>query len=110
MYDAQTRITLVKQRARQLRMKQEKQIIWGLSGACLACFGLLVEALNTKNVHFPAEISGMYGAVLLHEDVGGYIMVGLLAFIAAVIITILCVRFQEKRRKNTGSRKEDEPL
>ena len=47
----------------------------------------------------------LYGSILLHEDVGGYVLVGVISFTAAVVMTVLCVKYRE--RKKEPSAKED---
>jgi len=41
------------------------------------------------------EISGMMGAIMLYENVGSYILVGIISFMAAVAITLLCIRYRK---------------
>ena len=48
----------------------------------------------------PIDIDGSYsgyGSFLLPEEAGGYIIVGVLCFIAAVILTLLCIRWKKKK-------------
>lgn len=52
---------------------------------------------------------GMYGSILLHEDAGGYIMVAIISFIAAVIITFICIKYKEKEdRRHIDDKNDDE--
>ncbi|MBO4415926.1 MAG: hypothetical protein J5824_08110 [Lachnospiraceae bacterium] len=37
-----------------------------------------------------------YGAFMLPEEAGGYIIVGVLCFAAAVVITLLCIRWRNR--------------
>ncbi|CUP62496.1 Bacterial Ig-like domain (group 2) [Blautia obeum] len=39
----------------------------------------------------PIDITGMYGTILLHEDAGGYVLVAVISFTVAVVITALCI-------------------
>ena len=45
---------------------------------------------------------GAFGAMLLREDAGGYVLVGVVCFAAAVVITALCFRLRnrENQRKD----------
>ena len=47
----------------------------------------------------------MGGAMLLYEDAGGYVLVGVAAFTAAVLMTVACMRI--KRRSPGAEKKED---
>ena len=49
---------------------------------------------------------GIFGAMLLREDAGGYVLVGVVAFTAAAAITALCFRLRGKeKRRNDGADK-----
>ena len=47
----------------------------------------------------------MYGTILLHEDAGGYVLVAVISFTVAVVITALCIKFQKKMDKRVKMRK-----
>ena len=49
---------------------------------------------------------GGFGAMLLHEDAGGYVLVGVAAFTAAVVLTVVCMRLHE-REKQKRKHEED---
>lgn len=44
-------------------------------------------------------VPGLYGTLMVHEDAGGYVLVGVIAFTVAVIITVLCIRRIDKGKK-----------
>jgi len=48
----------------------------------------------------PIDITGMYGAILLHEDAGGYVLVAVISFTVAVVITALCIKFRKRGQKS----------
>ena len=50
----------------------------------------------------------MFGAMLLREDAGGYVLVGVASFTAAAVLTVVCMRLheREKREKNNETDKE----
>ena len=47
--------------------------------------------------------------MLLREDAGGYVLVGVVAFAAAVLLTAACMRLREreKRKENITEKKEE---
>ena len=47
----------------------------------------------------PIDAAGMYGAILLHEGAGGYVLVAVAAFTLAVVITVICMRLHERERQ-----------
>ena len=49
-----------------------------------------------------------FGAMLLREDAGGYVLVAVVSFAAAAAITALCMRFRiRENRKKGGTGKPD---
>ena len=49
---------------------------------------------------------GSFGAMLLREDAGGYVLVAVVSFAAAVAITALCIRLRiTENRKKGGADK-----
>ena len=47
----------------------------------------------------PIDITGMYGTILLHEGAGGYVLVAVISFTVAVVITALCIKFRKKDKR-----------
>lgn len=105
MYDTATRVEIVKKRIRQRQREIEKHRIWGLSAICVLLFAALVELTGTFAEPEQAALPGFYGSILLHEDAGGYVLVGIISFVAAVIITVLCIKYRDRKKK--GHSKEE---
>ena len=47
----------------------------------------------------PINVTGM-GTILLHEDAGGYVLVAVISFNVAVVITALCIKFRKRGQKS----------
>lgn len=97
----QTKIRVKKiiQRVEQKRKVREMQIRMTLTFFSLFCIGgigILVEDLQIRGSSY---VNGGYGTLLLKDGADGYIMIGVVAFTAGVILTVLCIRFR-KARKN----------
>ena len=45
---------------------------------------------------------GSFGAMLLREDAGGYVLVGVVSFTAAAVITTLCFRLRNRENQKKG--------
>ena len=104
MYDAKTRAALVKARVRAARRRQARRGIYGLGGMCTALLAVLVGAVDAAAGGQPqAATEGTFGAMLLHEAAGGYVLVGVVSFTAAMVLTVLCIRYREKRRRESGA-------
>lgn len=57
----------------------------------------------------PMDVAGMYGAILLHEGAGGYVLVAVISFTMAVVITVLCIKFGKKGQQGQHTAKENIP-
>lgn len=102
MYDTAERIRLVKQRAEELRQKREKRSLRALKALCLLLSLVLVQAYaSVIRDQRGASVQGTFGATLLFEDAGAYVLVGVVSFTAAVIITILCLRRRHRGELST---------
>ena len=55
----------------------------------------------------PGAVQGLNGATMLLENVGSYVLVGVICFIAAVVVTVFCTRLR-KSNKQQEQTKEDE--
>ena len=75
---------------------------------CMLLFAVLMQAVGTVAGPGQPEAWGVFGAMLLREDAGGYVLVGVVCFAAAAAITALCFRLRsrENRRKD-GTGKPD---
>ena len=96
MYDTARRVALVKQRVREnTRRKQRREAI-SLSAACMLLFVVLTQAAGTVVAPGQTAAWGSFGAMLLREDAGGYVLVAVVSFAAAVVITALCFHLRKK--------------
>ena len=102
MYDTARRVAFVKQRVRENTRRKRQRGIYGLSGACMLLCAALMQAAGTVVGPGQPEAWGVFGAMLLREDAGGYVLVAVVSFAAAVAITALCFRLRSKenRRKD----------
>lgn len=106
MHDTAAHVQMVKKRIHQRQRAQQKCSIYRLSTLCVLLSVLLVGMTGWFSGVEQMIHMGMYGSMLLHENAGGYVLVGVIAFAAAVIITVVCIRYAEKKRNEPP--KEDE--
>ena len=59
----------------------------------------LMQAADTFAVQGQTAAWGVFGAMLLREDAGGYVLVGVVCFAAAVVITALCFRLRKRENQ-----------
>ena len=109
MYDTARRVALVKQRMRENTRRRQRRGIYGLSAMCMLLFAALMQAAGTVVGPGQPEAWGVFGAMLLREDAGGYVLVAVVSFAAAVVITALCFRLRSKEnRRKDGTDKPNQ--
>ena len=106
MYDTARRVALVKQRVRENTRRRQRREAISLSTACMLLCAALTQAAGTVVGPGQPEAWGAFGAMLLREDAGGYVLVGVAAFAAAVVLTVVCMRLHE-REKQKQKHEED---
>ena len=107
MYDTARRVTLVKQRVRENTRRRQRREAISLSAFCLMLFTALAGAADALIVRGQTAAWGVFGAMLLREDAGGYVLVAVVSFAAAVVVTVFCTRLR-KNNKQQEQTKEDE--
>ena len=107
MYDTARRVALVKQRVRENTRRRQRREVGGLSAVCLLLLAALTQAAGTVIGPGQTAAWGVFGAMLLRQDAGGYVLVGVVSFAAAVVVTVFCTRLR-KNNKQQEQTKEDE--
>ena len=108
MYDTARRVALVKQRVRENTRRRQRRGIYGLSAACMLLCAMLMQAAGTTVGQGQTAAWGAFGAMLLREDAGGYVLVAVVSFAAAAAITALCFRLRSREnQKKHGTGKPD---
>ena len=102
MYDTARRVALVKQRVRENARRRQRREAISLSAACMLLFAALMQAAGTVVGPGQPEAWGAFGAMLLRQDAGGYVLVGVVAFAAAAAITALCFRLRIRENQKKG--------
>lgn len=108
MYDTARRVALVKQQVRENTRRRQRREVISLSALCLLLFTALAKGADALIVQGQTAAQGMFGAMLLREDAGGYVLVAVVSFAAAAAITALCIRLRiRENRKKDGTGKPD---
>ena len=109
MYDTARRVALVKQRVRENTRRRQRRGIYGLSAACMLLCAALMQTAGTVVGPGQPEAWGVFGSMLLRQDAGGYVLVAVVSFAAAVVITALCFRLRSKEnRRKDGTDKPNQ--
>ena len=102
MYDTARRVALVKQRVRENTRRRQRREAISLSAFCLMLFTALAGAADALIVRGQTAAWGVFGAMLLREDAGGYVLVAVVSFAAAAAITALCFRLRNRENQKKG--------
>ena len=102
MYDTARRVELVKRQIRKNTRRRQKRGIGRLSAVCMLLFAALMQAAGTVVGPGQPEAWGVFGAMLLREDAGGYVLVAVVSFAAAAAITALCFRLRNRENQKKG--------
>ena len=109
MYDTARRVALVEQRVRENTRRRQRRGIYGLSAACMLLFAVLMQTAGTVVGPGQTAAWGVFGAMLLREDAGGYVLVAVVSFAAAAAITALCFRLRNRENRKKGGADNTEP-
>ena len=108
MYDTTRRVELVKRQIRKNTRRRQKRGIGRLSAVCMLLFAALMQTADRVVGQGQTAAWGGFGAMLLREDAGGYVLVGVVSFAAAAAITALCFRLRiRENQKKDGTDKPD---
>ena len=98
----ETRVREIRSRTRQYRRRYETRLLSFLTVCSLfllAGIGVLFGSVETPGI---AAVAEGYGAVLLRDGAGAYVVIGLFAFVIGVTVTVLCIRLKNKSTIRTG--------
>ena len=109
MYDTARRVALVKQRVRENTRRRQRRGIYGLSAACVLLCVVLMQTAGMVVGQGQPEAWGVFGAMLLREDAGGYVLVSVVSFAAAAAITALCFRLRSRENQKKGGADKPDP-
>ena len=108
MYDTARRVALVKKRRHEYARRKQQREICGLSAACMLLCTVLMQAAGMIIGKGQTATRGVFGTMLLREDAGGYVLVAVVSFAAAAVITALCFRLRSREnQKKDGTGKPD---
>lgn len=110
MYDTAIRMSLVKKRVRENARRKQRCGIQGLSAVCMLLFAALLQAESQVLRQGQTAAQGSFGTMLLREDAGGYVLVAVVAFTAAVVLVIACVRLHEREKRRNGDKEREKEV
>ena len=97
----ETRVREIRSRTRQYRRRYETRLLSFLTVCSLFLLtgiGVLFGSVETPSI---AAVANGYGAVLLRDGAGAYVVIGLFTFVIGVTVTVLCIRLKNKSTNRT---------
>ena len=94
---AEEKVAILHARMKIRQRRREKQILAALSTASTGLFLCLILLIfGSESAHY-AGTAGVYsGAMMLFGGAGSYVLTAIIAFMAGVIITVLCIRYRRR--------------
>lgn len=87
-------------RLREIQAARKAAMAWALSAvACLALLIAVVRIIPRTSAAAIAAGSAQYGSLLLGAPYMGYVVVGVLAFLLGICVTLLCRQLRRLREK-----------
>ena len=100
-YDSDAEFREILRRTETLRKRKERGTIQTLASSSAAFLILLILGICLfSRREATEEIRSVYGAFLLPAEAGGYVLAAVAAFVIGVIVTVVCIRYREKRERD----------
>ena len=109
MYDTARRVALVKQRVQENTRRRQRREVISLFAACMLLCAALMQTAGTVVGPGQPEAWGVFGAMLLGVEGGGYVLVGVVSFAAAAAFTALCLRLRNRENQKKGGADKPAP-
>lgn len=97
--DHRTRMNRIRSLTAVYRSRHENRVIAALSCMCAVLLGGLGLILSGKMSPGLFMVQQNYGAVLLRGSQKPYFVIALLAFLAGVTFTLICIKINQKTRR-----------
>ena len=97
------RVAALHEKMHSRRRKKDRRMAAICGAASSLVFTCLVLLIGLQDGPHEGTTAGVYsGAALLFSGIGGYVLIGVLAFVIGVGITVICIR----RNKRNGDESE----
>ena len=108
-YDQEDAVKEVLHRRDRLLIRRTKQKVRYLSYASAGITAMLVACIVqlTDVVNAGTGLTD-YGAFLLSDEAGGYVLTGVLAFVLGVVFTLLCIQTKKMKAQKELMNKKTE--
>lgn len=98
-YTEKEQLQKILSRGDKLRQRKDRRILKGLSLSAVALLCVLVAFIGAFGRTGYSQSRTVYGSFMLSAEVGGYVLVAVLAFVAGIIVATLIHRYKKNRRE-----------
>lgn len=100
MLNTVERVRQVQERVKDLERRRANWLLGGLGSLSVVLVFTLIAIIGSLSGGMQAcAIPGFYGSLFLSTNAGGYVLAGVLAFAAGVLVTVLCLRYRRRSEK-----------
>ena len=98
MKSQQERLEQLHTRAAELKEQKERRTVNALKAVAVMLFVCLAGVMSVfSGLQNAARPENYTGSSLLDSNVGGYVLVAVMAFAAAVVITVICMKRKDRK-------------
>ena len=109
-YSIEESLLRINERSRQIKYRKERNNVRFLAVmTVLAVFAFVAAVYGYVDFEGVGAGQSAYGSFMLPDEAGGYVIVGVLCFAAAVVITLVCIKWKNKSDKIKDKENEGEP-
>lgn len=91
------RMQKIRRKCRQYRRRYENRQLGELMCGCMILISCIFSMLSRVETAGLSTVEGGYSSVVLHSGGSVYVFIGIVAFVAGVTITVLCIKFRKKK-------------
>lgn len=104
----EVRVREIRSRTRRYRRRCENRQLSGLTALSVCLFVAIGAVFGSVQSPGIADVADGYGAVLLRNGAGAYVVIGIVAFVVGVSATVLCIRLKNKSKPHSECAEERE--
>ncbi len=108
-YSLDESVTIVENKIKSRKIRKLRRSICSLCTLCAILIGLAVFSLyNYISFGEVGSSHSVYGTLMISDEAGGYVLVGVVSFFAAVAATLLCVYIRRRKHSPADSSSDSE--
>ena len=100
MYTMNESLAEIKKRSAAIKTRRSARRAYVWTGSCLAVMALLMGLASVKSGLQEHHLTQTpFGASIVTAEAGGYVLVGVICFVAAVALTLACIRYRDRHNR-----------